>query len=319
MRALLGLVALVLLACDAGRPARTPATGILDTPPLEPGTPMPVSQVAEESTAWTPALWEGRGSIQERTFYSAALGQHVTYLIYVPEGYDSSPRRYPTLYMLHGVAGDRTEWILLGAAEAADRLMADGAVQPMLIVFPEGDASYYVNNPKDGRRWQDYLVQDLVADVDASYRTRAEPDSRAIGGLSMGADGALQIAMRWPDVFGVAGGHSPSTRLSFQHAPANVYSDEDHFLEHNPYWLAQHAPGAGLVKIWIDVGDGDPWQWNAAAIQAALAARGIEHEFHLWPGGHDGDYWTANLDHYLDYYSRTLVSDDGTTDESADD
>ncbi len=254
----------------------------------------------------TPDVREGGSVIQQQVFYSPALGQHMSYLIYLPPGYQSSSRPYPALYLLHGVAGDNTEWLEIGIPDAADRLIGRGEIQPILIVFPYGDAGYYVNSPNGGLRWQDYLIEDVVSGVDASYRTLPRPEKRAIGGLSMGGDGALQLAMRFPEIFSIAAAHSPSSRLLFEHVPPDIYGDEAFFRAHNPFWLAQDVAGASQVRIWIDVGDEDPWRWNAGAIHAALEARGIDHEFHLYPGLHEGDYWVDHLDDYLDFYSRSL-------------
>jgi S-formylglutathione hydrolase FrmB len=186
-------------------------------------------------------------------------------------------------------------------------LIAAGEIQPLVIVFPYGDAGFYVNNANGGLRWEDHLVKDVVASVDRTYRTLPRASSRAVAGLSMGGDGALQLAIRHPNIFGVAAAHSPSSRLLFEHAPAEVYGNEDYFKDHNPFWLAQAAPGAAKVQFWIDVGDDDPWRWNARAIRAALLARGIAHEFHMPAGGHEGDYWVAHVGDYLRFYSRALL------------
>lgn len=239
--------------------------------------------------------------------YSPALHEELLYLIYLPAGYEESDRHYPTVYMLHGVAGGPGEWPEIGIPDAADRLIAEGAIRPMVIVFPEADASYYVNGATSGQRWQDYLVRDVVAHVDTTYRTVPRPESRAIGGLSMGGDGALQLTLRFPDVFGVAAAHSPSSRLLFEHAAMDVYGSEAYFRAHNPFWLAQDANPEIGVKLWIDVGDEDPWRWNARAIHAALDARGVAHEFNMLPGLHDGDYWVAHVDDYLQFYDRALT------------
>ena len=285
------------------KPNATPADIVAPEPTEATLRPAPM---APGATA-TPQLRATGSRVEEQVFTTPALGREMTYLIYLPAGYDGSARRYPTLYLLHGVAGDSTEWPSIGVPDAADRLIAAGVIQPMLIVFPNADASYYVNNATRGTRWSDYLVEDVVADVDARFRSLPGPESRAVGGLSMGGDGALQLAIRFPEVFGVAGAHSPSSRLLFEHAAADVYGTEQFFRAHNPFWLAQHAPGVHGLTLWIDVGDEDPWRWNASAIHFALEARGVVHEFALLPGIHDADYWIANLDQYLDFYSRALV------------
>jgi enterochelin esterase-like enzyme len=289
--------------------AQPTATAILRSTlvPVPTNTPGPQVLPTRPAAVSTPDRRAVGSTIVEQVFSSPALGQNMSYLIYLPAGYENGDRRYPTLYLLHGVAGDSTEWPSIGVPAAADRLTRDGAIQPMIVVFPYGDAGYYVNNASGGLRWQDHLVEDVVASVDQTYRTLTRPESRAVGGLSMGGDGALQLTMRFPEMFGVAGAHSPSSRLLFEHVPADVYGSEAYFRAHNPFWLAQDVAGAERIKIWIDVGDDDPWRWNATAIHAALDARGIVHEFHMPPGTHEGDYWVAHLDDYLGFYSRSLA------------
>ena len=245
--------------------------------------------------------------IERRTFASEALGRAACYLVYLPPGYDDETERYPVVYQLHGVAGDASEWITIGTPDAADRLIADGTIRPLVIVFPYGDASYYVNAADGGPRWEDHVVREVVGDVDVTYRTLAQRESRAIAGLSMGGDGALQLAMRFPDVYGISAAHSPSTRLLFEHASAEAYRDDAFFRAHNPYWIAQWAPDLDRVTFWIDVGDEDHWRWNTRAIHATLTARGIPHEFTVLPGRHEGEYWVENVDLYLRYYDRVLA------------
>lgn len=288
-------------------PSFAPTPTLTDAPAVTSPPSAPTPEPTASARA-TPAVRAAGSTVRQQSFFSPALGEEMRYLVYLPPDYDSSTASYPTLYLLHGVAGDSEEWPSIGIPDAADRLIAGDLIRPLVIVFPYANASYYVNGATSGRRWEDYLVRDLIGSVDQEHRTLTRPERRAVGGLSMGGDGALQLAMRHPDVFGVAGAHSPSSRLLFENAPADVYGDEGYFRDRNPFWLAQAAPGAAHIKIWIDVGDEDPWRWNARAIHGALEARGIAHEFRLWAGIHDGDYWTAHIDDYLRYYDRALAA-----------
>ena len=112
--------------------------------------------------------------------------------------------------MLHGGSQDRDEWPAYGLVDAMDRLIANREIGPMLLVLPQGDYSYWVNHATDGTRWGDYIAEDLVRHVDATYRTLPDADHRAIGGLSMGGYGALQLGFTYPGVFGAVGAHSPA-------------------------------------------------------------------------------------------------------------
>src|SRR5207247_1885175 len=150
-------------------------------------------------------------------------------------GYDSSTAaRFPALYMLHGIGtgtgGSDSEWYAYGLLERADQLMRAGEMPPFLIVLPQGDGGYWVDQADGGPRWGTYTARDVVGEIDGHFRTAADRAHRAIGGLSMGADGALQLAMRYPDVFGAAGADSPTLRACRDAPP--FFGDEAYFDAH---------------------------------------------------------------------------------------
>ena len=92
--------------------------------------------------------------------------------------------------------GGAHEWVQIGIHRAADELWARGELEPYIIVLPEGGMlTYWLNHANGGPRYEDYLVQDVVGEIDARYRTLADPEHRAVGGLSMGGDGALRFAV----------------------------------------------------------------------------------------------------------------------------
>ena len=171
------------------------------------------------------------GSVREADFRSDALGVSKHYLVWLPPGYDGGTRRYPVIYMLHGLSGDERNWVELGHIGAAAEKLGLQAI----IVMPDGDASFYSDwvtparyeqciaapklpfqrpgTPREGfcvRRanYETYIVKDLIGHVDATYRTIADRRGRAIGGLSMGGFGALVLAFRHPDVFASVASHS---------------------------------------------------------------------------------------------------------------
>ena len=184
--------------------------------------------------------YAGGSTVVEHPLYASTLGLSTSYNVFLPAGYAESSQRYPVLYMLHGVAGDATEWQSIGLLEAADRMIQDGEIEPMLIVLPNGGANYWVNHA-DGARWGDYLVSDVVASVDREYRTVPDRAARAVGGLSMGGEGALRMAMLNPDVFGIAAAHSPSLRTAYdQLSPElqRLYGTEADWRAASGLWLA---------------------------------------------------------------------------------
>jgi enterochelin esterase-like enzyme len=260
----------------------------------------------DQTTALT--QYAGGSSVVEHPLYASTVNLATSYIIFLPPGYAESSQHYPVLYMLHGVAGDATEWQSIGLLEAADRMIQDGEIQPMLIVLPNGGAKYWVNNA-DGERWGDYVPSDIVTSVDQEYRTIPDPESRAIGGLSMGGEGALRLALLNPDVFGIAAAHSPSLRVSYdQLAPElqDLYGTEAQWRAGSPYWLVSDTDAAYRIKIALDVGEDDPWRANIEQLDERLTERGISHRFEVLPGEHAAEYWIGNVDHYLSFYSEAF-------------
>lgn len=134
--------------------------------------------------------------------------------VYLPPGYDENPdRRFPAIYLLHGIFDDHGVWIEnYDVPGILDRLIADGDVPELIVVLPNGGNKYgggfYRNSPVSGH-WADYIADDLVSFIDKKYRTLPDQDSRAIVGHSMGGYGALNLAMSRPGIFSVVWALSP--------------------------------------------------------------------------------------------------------------
>ena len=227
------------------------------------------------------------------------------YEIYLPPGYAAATRRYPVVYLLHGMAGSDHQWQDLGIAATADRLIAAGTISPLIIVMPEGESGYWVDHATDGQRWGRYTAVDVVNDVDATYRTIARQRSRAIGGLSMGAHGALQLALNYPGEFTAVGAHSLVLRR-FSNAPSYFGTAAD-FAKRDPVQIVKSVGAAGCsFSLWIDIGQTDPWATNAEQFDSELSDLGIKHQWHLWAGDHSAAYWSAHLEDYLRFYDASL-------------
>jgi S-formylglutathione hydrolase FrmB len=144
---------------------------------------------------------------------SAAVGRTMKYNILLPQDYDTSTRRYPVLYLLHGLTQNYTVWGLQNGAPFYAGLYDD-----LIIVMPDGGNSWYVNwaaseaGPKNN--WEDHIVRDVVGHVDWNYRTIPRREGRAISGLSMGGYGALTLGLRNPELFISIG----STSGALEHA-----------------------------------------------------------------------------------------------------
>lgn len=250
------------------------------------------------------AVSEYAGRVWNDSFWSPILEREMPYLIYLPPDYEATTKHYPTVYLLHGVGGHYGEWFGYGMLNEADRMMVDGEIDEMIIVLPQGDQDYWIDRPDGGPQWADYVAKDVVGYVDRTYRTIPIPQERAIGGLSMGAHGALQIGFNFPQVFGIIGAHSPSIR-TFDESPI-YFGDEAQFRLNDPVSLAETIPADTDQEIWIDRGEDDIWFEQTDRLAATLSERGIPYVWNVLPGEHDGYYWEANAPLYLHYYSQAL-------------
>jgi enterochelin esterase-like enzyme len=276
---------------------------------MDTNEPEQVASEAPESsavpvTAAEPLL----GTLEDDRLPSPIIGEELPYRVYLPPDYATNQgRRYPVLYMLHGAGGNYTEWSDSFLPERLDQMVRQGEVPPLILVMPDdtGDGpTYWANWSNDGPRWADYVIQDVVGAIDGRYRTLPTAAGRAIGGLSMGGLGALHIAMRRPDVFGAVGAHSPSIRV--ERDPTLWFLAGDNWNEHDPIWLAQHAPDLDKLRIWLDAGDSDIWLDNISVLHRALLARGVQHEWHVFPGEHEAEYWIAHVPDYIRFYASAL-------------
>jgi S-formylglutathione hydrolase FrmB len=150
----------------------------------------------------------GQGTVIDTTFYSNSLMMNRAVQIYFPEGYDQQNNtiRYPIIYWLHGSSGSvSSNPEIFGML---NDLINGDTISPVILVKPDGKTA---NNPWQGNSWytnselygnfEDYIVYDLVEFIDNSFNTIASKEKRAIMGRSMGATGAMSLALKHPDVF----------------------------------------------------------------------------------------------------------------------
>ncbi len=257
---------------------------------------------------------------------SKILARAVPYCVLLPPSYDvEKTRRYPILYLLHGL-GDNDQFLIhSGGMNLIEDLWEQHALGEFLIVTPAAGTSFYINSRDGHRRYEDFFLQEFIPGVEKRYRAQAGRGSRGIAGISMGGYGALHIAFRHPQLFAAVGAHSaalveqwPNTSAlnSLQMRQLRVLGDafgtpfDPAFWKQNdPVWIARTANLAGL-KIYFDCGSEDDYGFDvgAAALDKLLTSRHIPHEFHLYPGGHDWTYFAQHLPDLLAFEFRALVS-----------
>lgn len=219
------IVALLVGACQpapAPLPAATaaPATATAE-PPTATEPPPPTATNAPTTVAAAPTprptVAVPQMAVKSDQITSAALAGNLfgdpatrPFNVLLPPSYDASETRYPVVYVLHWFTGDESTLVWKFKAEM-DKLLAAGDVEEMILVFPNANnrlgGSMYLSSPTIGD-YETYIAQELVGYVDANYRTLAQPASRGITGCSMGGDGAIHLALKYPAVFSVAASDS---------------------------------------------------------------------------------------------------------------
>jgi S-formylglutathione hydrolase FrmB len=219
------------------------------------------------------------------------------YRVLIPSNYEKDDKPYPVLYLLHGLYGDYTNWdSLTGLAEYAHAL-------PLLIVMPDADNSWYSNSATvPGDRFEEYIIKDVIGEIDGQYRTLAKRESRSIAGLSMGGYAAMKFALRYPDMFAFAGSLSGAfdaarnlaekdsefrTKLVevFGAAGSKAREENDIFI------LARSADVPKMPYLYVECGAGDDFLASNRQFVEQLQRRGFRYEYHELPGGHGWDYW----------------------------
>ena len=248
-----------------------------------------------------PVISVATDTIAHRTFFSASLQREMPYEVVLPAGYESGQQRYPVLYLLHGWQGDETNWVKL------TQLTKLAAAYPLIIVTPRAENSWYVNsatNPPD--RYADYIVDDVIQDVDAHYRTIPDQRHRAVAGLSMGGYGALLLTMRHPGLFGFTGSISgafsgpsgieevmpqlkPSTDQAFGTWGSTTRKEND--LDS----LISAADPAKTPYLFVECGAADPLLPANRHVVAELSSDKFAYEYHELPGAHTWSFWDNSL------------------------
>jgi len=231
------------------------------------------------------------GEVKAVQYDSKSPGIRRQLRVYTPPGY-SPERKYPVLYLLHGLGMDDRQW--LGGIHAdyvIDNLLADRKVQPMIMVFPNGDASMTAEAAEAGRgsnrkggfeNWgtpfENDLLKDIIPFIESHYSVYADRDHRALAGLSMGGGQALNIGLGHLDTFAYVGGFSsaPNTK-----PPAQLVADPEALKKLKMLWLAC-GNRDGLIRI-------------SQGLQHTLKEKGVPHIWNVDSHAHDDPEWSNNL------------------------
>jgi enterochelin esterase-like enzyme len=228
------------------------------------------------------------GKIDSVSYLSKTVGSIRKALIYLPPNY-SKNKKYPVLYLLHGIGGDEKEWLKGGQPQVIlDNLYAENKIEPMLVVMPNGRAM------KDDRAtgnimapdkveafaaFEKDLLNDLIPYIEKKFPVIKDPEHRAIAGLSMGGGQSLNFGLGNLDIFAWIGGFSsaPNTKPPEQLLPDPAAAREK------------------LKLLWISCGDSDGLISFSQRTHDYLNANDVPHIYYIESGVHDFKVWKNSL------------------------
>jgi enterochelin esterase-like enzyme len=278
-----------LLAYGAGETPRDPAV------PREPrmvGGPVALGPDDVPAFAPPPAGFNtprdavAHGKLEMVEYESKTVGTKRRMQVYTPPGY-SQNRKYPVLYLLHGIGGDETEWQnFVNVGALIDNLIADKKAVPMIVVMPNGRAQK--NDRPDGDimaaapSFQTFgrdLLEDVIPAVESRFGARADSESRALAGLSMGGGQTLNFGLAHLDRFAWLGAFSPAPNTK---TPAELMPDPS-------------ASKKRIKLLMLTCGNKDGLIYISKGFHTYLKEKGVPHVWHVDGNAHDATHWSHSL------------------------
>lgn len=254
---------------------------------------------------------------------SKILGKPVPYCVMLPPSYDAQKtQRYPVLYYLHGLGDNEQSLINAGGWSIYEDQLAQKKVGEFLIVTPYEFRSFAINSRDSHMKYEDFFLHEFMPAIEKKYRIKAGRGAHGIMGISMGGYGALHYAFKYPQMFVSVSTHMAALRDTL---PKNVEGvpegkllsdifgvpiDQAYFQANNPLALARKAslPALKGMKIYFDCGSDDSYRFDVgnSELHTILRSRGVPHEFHIYPGGHDMMYVLQHFAASLQWHSRAF-------------
>jgi len=245
--------------------------------------------------------------LSEISHPSRVLGRDVSFKVLFPKDYGKAEKRYPVLYLLHGLGGDHRNWTdKTELARMSEKLQ-------LLVVMPDGGDSWYSDSFSEPQEaYEKYFLEELIPFVEGTWSARVSRDRRFVAGLSMGGFGAIKFGLKRPDLFSMAGSFSgaldapsrgegnaflrPSIMKVFGPSGSDRRKSDDLFL------LVGSFPSdkiSSLPFFYLDCGTEDWLLDTNRKFSDLLLSKKIPHEFRQLPGRHDWKYWDGQVDQFL--------------------
>ena len=277
---------------------------------------------------------------ETRAFDSKALGSKSSYGLLRPKSFDPAKdpdKRYPLILWLHGMFEDHARFHSRGETAIVDKLCGEGKLPEFLMVFADGGRNSFFMNGKESGRYEDLIVQDLMAEIEAKLPVAKPRELRAIMGVSMGGGAALRIAIKHPQLFGIAATHSAALfpadpeELPARHKQIlysegqqgfglnrifGVPPDLEMWRRENVFVLLADMKAEQLqgLKLYFDCGDADRYQFHLPGqkLDELLTGKKIAHTWRCVPNGRHGtEFVRDNLDESLGFVAAAFAKAGG--------
>jgi endo-1,4-beta-xylanase len=263
----------------------------------------PQGQRTYPKAEWVDSNKGAPNGTKYQTFTSKVLGADVSYLVYLPPGYEKETKQYPVIYWLHGLGGNQRAGASM-FVPYVDAAIRQGTLRPAIVVSVNGMVTSFYCDWADGSRpIESVIVKDLIPHIDQTYRTLARREGRVIQGYSMGGFGAGHLGFKYPEVFGTvcvdAGALLPETAVNGPNLAPIFKGDKERFRAEHPTQLVEKNADKirGRMNIRIGVGQDDNLLPRNKELHELLEKLQIDHQYEVVPGvGHNGRDYYKKLD-----------------------
>ena len=258
----------------------------------------------------------------EEKLDSRLMSRKMSYRVNLPTNYDKAKgNRYAVVYLLHGLTGHFNDWT------DKTKLAEYASKRDFIVVTPEGGNGWYSDSATAvNDKYESYIVQELIPEIDKKYRTISDRQHRAIAGLSMGGYGSLKFGLKYPEKFVLIGSFSGALGAAswsdktlgngwkvVTDSIMSVYgAEESQTRKDNDIYkiVKEMSPekAKNLPFIYVDCGTEDGLIQQNRDFAAILLEKKIPHEFRQLPGKHDWIFWNSQVEEFFELSDQYLSS-----------
>lgn len=269
------------------------------------------------ATCQTPAKTELPSNVENHKLNSKLMAREMPYRVVLPNNYKSASDKnsYPVIFLLHGLTGHFDNWT------DKTKLAQYAAKYNYIIVTPEGNNGWYSDSlTVSNDKYESYIVQELIPEIDKKFRTQADRSHRAIAGLSMGGYGSVKFGLKYPEMFALVGSFSGALgAASFTEKNTGLIGkgvdtifggeESENRKSNDVFKLIREMPDDKIKKlpfVYLDCGTEDFLFKNNREYVNLLVEKKVRHEFRQLPGAHDWKFWDAQIQEFLELSERFI-------------